>query len=161
MMGRVAEPPPGVRGVTNDQNSSDDRQCSAEDKRSPAAEPTGVAVAQVAHQGLDQQPTERPTKPYDAGLHVQDPQLLHVLRQKRELQCPPKLNAFGNRRYPKQQPQRNPSRDHRSILGPTLLTGMALLSFLIRHCVRILNSMTLLSPSLACSQSPCDRFLRA
>ncbi|WVZ18602.1 hypothetical protein V8G54_005924 [Vigna mungo] len=161
MFWRVAEPPPDVRGVTDDQNSNDDRQCSAQDKWSPAAEPAGAAVAQVAHQGLHQQPRERPTQPYDAGPHVWDPQLLHVRRQKRELQCPPKLNASGNRRYPQQQPQRNPSRDHRSTLGPALLTGTALLSFLIRHCVRIPNSVTLLSPSLVCSQSRCDRFLRA
>jgi len=135
MFGRIAEPPPDVRGVTDDQNRNDDRQCSTQDKRSPAAEPAGAAVAQVAHQGLDQQPRERPTQPYDAGPRVRDSQLLHVRRQKRQLQGPPKLNASGNRRYPQQLPQRNPGRDHRSSLGPALLTWTALLSFVIGHCV--------------------------
>lgn len=137
----VAEPPPDVGGVTDDENSDDDRQCSAHYKRSSAAEAAGAAVAQVAHQGLDQEPRERPTEPYDAGPHVRDPELLHVRHEKRELQGPPELNATDSRRYPKQQPQRNPSLGRRSSrsmssLGPAVLAGtLMLLGSVIRHCV--------------------------
>lgn len=62
MLKGVAEPPPDVSGVTDDENSGDDRQCSAQYKRSSAAKAASAAVAQVAHQGLDQEPGERPTR---------------------------------------------------------------------------------------------------
>lgn len=141
MVHGVTEPPAKVRGVTNDENRDDDRHGSAENKRSPAPESAGAPVTHVAHEGLYQEPREGAAEPYDAGPRVRDSELLHVRREKRELQGPSKLNATGHRRYPKQLRQRNPvlrlwsnRRGRRSSLGPVVLaTGLAV-SFWIRHC---------------------------
>ncbi|KAJ1379637.1 hypothetical protein SESBI_46698 [Sesbania bispinosa] len=88
--------PTKVRGVTNDENRDDDGHCSGKDKRSPAPEPAGAPVTQVADQGLNDEPREGATEPYDAGPSVRDSELLHVRREKRELQGPSKLNATGH-----------------------------------------------------------------
>ena len=86
-------------------------------------------------------PTRGWTRSPESGPHVRDPELLHVRHEKRELQGPPELNATDSRRYPKQQPQRNPSLGRRSSrsmssLGPAVLAGtLMLLGSVIRHCV--------------------------
>ena len=66
-------------------------------ERPPAAKSACAVVAHVAHQGLHQEPRQRPAEPYHASPGMRDPQLQHIRRQQRQLQRPPKLNPARHR----------------------------------------------------------------
>lgn len=56
----VSEQPPDIGGVADDQHGEGDRESPGDDERPTAAEAAGAPVAHVAHQGLDEEPRQRP-----------------------------------------------------------------------------------------------------
>lgn len=111
--GGVAEEAAKIGGEADEEDGEGDGGGAADDEGAAAAPGAGEAVAQVADEGLDDEPREGPAEPHQACERVGDPQLLDVGGQQRELESPPELDAARHGRHPEEPPQRNPRRRRR------------------------------------------------